>query len=209
MKRALVVGLVILGALLVVVGCGGSQRAAVSVTGTTKMASTGLPCSAYPDAKPVSCLTPAQRRAAAARAKAQAKADAKAQAKAAKEAATAAAAARAKALAQSIAQGKALLRANAWHSGYFQQDDNVFWEWRNGGSCQSFATNGCWHVAVITRNGCSSYVAVNANEYHGSAIVGQLLANQGYGIPPKTVRLFELDADTSGVTANNVKVDCQ
>lgn len=134
--------------------------------------------------------------------------DAKAQAVAAKKAAAAAAVQRAKALAQSIARGKAVLRANAWHAGYNQQDDNVFWQWRNGGSCQSFAMNGCWHVAVITRNGCQSYVAVNANEYQGNAIVGQLLANQGYGIPPRTVRLFELDADANGVTANNVKIDC-
>ena len=193
-------------ASLCLLGCGGGSKQASDAKATTsvKMASTGLPCSSYVDVKPDSCLTPAQRRArrlreraAAAQQKLAAKAQAKADARAAKQAAAAAA-----------AHAAYVAKANAWHQGYYQQDDNVFWQWRNGGSCQSYATNGCWHVAVITRNGCNSYVAVNANEYQGTAIVGQLLANQGYGIPPQTVRLFELDADTGGVTANNVKIDC-
>ncbi|MHB8643965.1 MAG: hypothetical protein ACYDA3_13890 [Gaiellaceae bacterium] len=89
------------------------------------------------------------------------------------------------------------------------QDSNVYWKWVNGGACQGYASNGCWHVEVITREGCTSYAAVNANEYSGTTIVNSLLANQGYGIPPKTPRLFELDADQSGVTANNVTVQCQ
>ncbi len=79
----------------------------------------------------------------------------------------------------------------------------------NGESCADYAQYGCWHVAVISDSGCQSYVAVNANEYQGRAIVGQLLANQGYGIPPRTERLFELDADTSNVTANNVSIDSE
>jgi hypothetical protein len=84
----------------------------------------------------------------------------------------------------------------------------VFWQWRHGLSCQDYVQIGCWHVAVVTRDGCPSYVAVNANEYQGNAIIGQLLDNQGYGIPPKTVRIFELDADASGVTVNDLSVDC-
>jgi hypothetical protein len=170
------------------------------------IASTGLACSSYTGAKPDSCYTVAQVRArqeaqrtAAAKARAAAKAEARAQAIAAEKAAAAAA-----------AHAAYVAAANAWHNGYTQQDDNVFWEWRNAGSCQDYATNGCWQVAVITRYGCSGYVAVNANEYQGSAIVGQLLANQGYGIPPKTVRIFELDADTGGgLKAGNVTIDCQ
>jgi hypothetical protein len=39
-------------------------------------------------------------------------------------------------------------------------------------------------VAVITRNGCGSYVAVNANEYQAGAVIGSLLDNQGYGVLP-------------------------
>jgi hypothetical protein len=169
------------------------------------IASTGLPCSSYADVKPDSCYNSVQLRArrerqriAAAKARAAAKAEVKAQAIAAKKAAAAAA-----------AHAAYVAAANAWHNGYYQQDNNVFWEFRDGASCQDFATNGCWHVAVITRYGCSSYVAVNANEYQGGAIIGQLLDNQGYGIPPRTVRVFELDADTSGVTARNVTIDCQ
>jgi nucleoid-associated protein YgaU len=179
-------------------GCGGSNQAALTVTVTKTVK------------PPAPKLTPAQRRArqararaAAAKKKAAAQARAKARAKAAKKAAAAAAAAAAK-------HRAAVAAANAWHKGYVQQDGNVFWEWRTSGSCEEFATNGCWHIAVITRNGCPSYVGVNANEYKGSAIVGQLLANQGYGIPPKTVRIFELDADQGGpLKAGNVSVDCE
>jgi hypothetical protein len=97
---------------------------------------------------------------------------------------------------------------NAWHTGYFQQDENVYWRWINGKSCQEFAENGCWHVEVITRDGCPSYVAVNANEYQDRAIVNELLDNQGYGIPAKTPRVFELDADEGNVSVGNVSVEC-
>lgn len=112
--------------------------------------------------------------------------------------------------ARAAARRAAIAAANAWHQGYNQQDGNVYWKWVHGSSCQDYATDGCWHVAVITRDGCSSYVAVNANEYSsGGQIVNALLDNQGYGIPAKTVRIFELDADPDGDTANNVTVDCQ
>ena len=164
--------------------------------------------------------TDAQVRAeAAAKAKAAAKAaaanrvraaaTAKAEAKAA-AARRARAAARAKAAAQAAAAERARIAAeNAWHQGYIQQDDNVYWKWQNSGSCQSFAEYGCWHVVVITRDGCASYVAVNANEYSsGGAIINSLLDNQGYGIPPKTSRVFELDADQSGRKAGDVHIDC-
>lgn len=113
------------------------------------------------------------------------------------------------AAARAKAQAAAIAAANAWHQGYFQQNENVYWKWVNGESCKDYAQNGCWHVEVITRNGCPSYVAVNANEYAGGAIINSLLDNQGYGIPPKTPRVFELDADQSGVTAGNVSIDCQ
>jgi hypothetical protein len=145
---------------------------------------------------------------AAVKSPAQIKAEAQAQARAAKiERAKARVAAR-RASAAAAAHAAFVLAANRWHQGYTQQDANVFWQFRHGLSCQDYAQSGCWHVAVITRQGCSRYVAVNANEYQGSAIIGQLLDNQGYGIPPKTVRVFELDADTNGVTARDVSIDC-
>ena len=96
-----------------------------------------------------------------------------------------------------------------WYpKGYNEQDDNVAWKWVDTRSCHDFAENGCWHVAVITKDGCSSYVAVNANEYRGGAIINQLLDNQGFGIPGGTVRIFELDADAGNVTADDVQIDC-
>jgi hypothetical protein len=98
--------------------------------------------------------------------------------------------------------------ANAWHRGYFQQDENVFWRWRSGLTCQDYALHGCWHVEVITQYGCETYVAVQANEYREGTIINSLLDNQGFGIPPQTPRIFELDADEAGVTANDLSIEC-
>lgn len=42
----------------------------------------------------------------------------------------------------------------------------------------------------------------------GGSIVGSLLGNNGTGIPPKVPVIIELDADASGVTADDVKIDC-
>src|SRR5581483_4179744 len=128
-----------------------------------------------------------------------------ARAAAAQRAAAARAAAAQRAAAAEAAR---IAAANAWHAGYYQQDANVYWRWDNGASCQDFAQSGCWHVEVITRDGCPTYVAVNANEYSGATIVNALLDNQGYGIPPRTPRIFELDADQAGITAGDVTVDC-
>jgi hypothetical protein len=162
------------------------------------ISSMGFACSSYDSgAKPADCFTPAQRRARAALARAQAITAAKA---ARKRAAAAVLAAKARAA--------EIAAANAWHAGYYAQDENVYWKSVSSGSCQAFASNGCWHVAVITRDGCSSYVAVNANEYQGPTIINQLLDNQGYGIPPKTARIFELDASADGVTMKDVQIDC-
>jgi hypothetical protein len=112
-------------------------------------------------------------------------------------------------VARTNARAAAYARANAWHQGYVSQDGNVYWKWTTGASCQTYVTDGCWHVTVITRDGCPSYVAVNANEYQSGTIINQLLDNQGYGIPPQTARLFELDADAgSNVTAGDVTIDC-
>jgi hypothetical protein len=125
-------------------------------------------------------------------------------------AARAAAAKRARLAREAAARRARIAAENAWHQGYTQQDENIYWRWEDSGrSCQDFAQSGCWHVAVITRDGCPSYVAVSANEYSGGAIINSLLDNQGYGIPPQTPRVFELDADQDGVTANDVTVECQ
>lgn len=102
-----------------------------------------------------------------------------------------------------------LLAANRWHRGYFRQDGNVYWRWRDELSCQDYAVDGCWHVEVITRNGCQTYVAVQANENRGHAIVNELLDNQDFGIPPKTRRIFELDADAGSTEAGNVSIGCE
>lgn len=154
------------------------------------------PCWEFPLAdKPAACLSVAQL-SAQKQAKKRAAAQARAEARAVKKRAAAAAAAQA--------------AANAWHSGYHEQSGSVFWKWKDTATCQEFAQYGCWHVVVITKYGCPSYVAVNANEYQHGAIIGQLLDNQSYGIPPKTPRVFELDADTgANVTAGDVSIDCE
>jgi hypothetical protein len=107
--------------------------------------------------------------------------------------ARAAAAAAKRAAAERAAHAAYVRAANAWHAGYYQQNYNVYWKWADTGNCADYVTGGCWHVKVITRYGCSNYVEVDANEYHGNTIIDQLLDNQAYGIPAKTPRIFELD----------------
>lgn len=170
----------------------------------------GAACLSYnKGSKPADCLSISQAAAqkrAAKRAAARARVAAK---RAAVKARAAARRAARRAAAEAKARAAAIAAANAWHKGYHEQSGSVFWKWSNSGSCADYAQNGCWHVVVITKFGCPSYVAVNANEYQGKSIVGQLLANQGYGIPPKTPRRFELDADTGNVTAGDVTVNCE
>jgi hypothetical protein len=203
-----IVALALLGALLT--ACGSSRssthRGQIAAPTTTKPADVtdmdGFTC---PPKKakygrcpgnPYYGKKPAQVRALK---KAKARAEAKARAKA-----------RAEAAARAKARAAAIAAANAWHKGYYSQDDNVYWRWVHGRSCQDFAENGCWHVEVITRYGCQSYVGVEANEYQGSSIVGDLLDNNGNGIPPKTPVVFELDADAGGnLTAGDVSVTCE
>jgi hypothetical protein len=189
-------------------GCGASHDAGKTPAPTTTRSVALRTCASYPSAKPKpqsclskagyecstylelqkppDCVTPAQRRSRAAAVKSRARREAVA----------------------AKASAARLAAANAWHKGYLEQDANVFWKWLAQRGCREFATNGCWHVEVITRDGCASYVAVNANEYVGGTIVNSLLDNQAYGIPAKTPRIFELDADQDKVTANNVTIDC-
>ena len=109
---------------------------------------------------------------------------------------------------KAAAGAEAERRANAWHQGYYEQDENIYVRFPQTGDCASYAEYGCWHIEVITRDGCSSYVAVHANEYRGETIINELLDNQGYGIPPMTARRFELDASTSGSAIDDVTVEC-
>jgi hypothetical protein len=100
--------------------------------------------------------------------------------------------------------------ANRWHRGYQQQDGNVYWRWRDLGYCNFDQSQYCWTVEVITRNGCPSYVGVNANEYSGGAVINDFLDNQGFGIPPKTRRIFFLGPpDGENTTLSDVTVDCE
>lgn len=75
-------------------------------------------------------------------------------------------------------------------------------------SCQDYALDGCWHAEVITRDGCPTYVAVQGNEYQGGKVVGSVLDNNANGLPAKTPISFELDADQSNVTLDDVTVSC-
>jgi hypothetical protein len=106
---------------------------------------------------------------------------------------------------------------NAWHQGYYAMPVDTYGESDPGGyakfvegiPCEEYAGEyGCWHVEVIVRDGCQSYVGVQANEYLGGAVVNDLLANNGTGIPPKTPVRFELDASQPDVTLNDLKVQC-
>lgn len=148
-----------------------------------------------------------------------------AQARAAKRAkarveARAAAAAEAEAQRQAVAHEAYVRAANAWHAGYFSADGcDDFGTCTTGlyarfldpseFSCEEYMGEyGCWKVRVITRDGCQSYVGVEANEYSGGSIINDLLDNNGTGIPPKTAITFELDASETGTTVDDLKVQC-
>jgi hypothetical protein len=124
-------------------------------------------------------------------------------------------AARAAARARARARAAAIRAANAWHAGYALAplDESgasgpVYLRWENGLNCQDFATDGCWHAEVIARDGCPNYVGIQGNEYQAGKIVGEVLDNNGNGIPAKTPVSFELDADQPNVTLNDVTVSC-
>ena len=97
---------------------------------------------------------------------------------------------------------------NAWHKGYYQQDENVYWKWISGRSCQD-VQNGCWHVAVITRDGCRGHFSVVANEYRGGKSAAYTMHDQGEGIPARTPMVFELGSNVVAVTtADDVRIHC-
>jgi hypothetical protein len=127
------------------------------------------------------------------------------------------AAAVARARAKAAAHAEAVREANAWHAGYepvptdsYDSNPGAYVKFLdpNSFSCDEFAEYGCWKVEVAVRDGCPSYVGVEANEYKGGAIVNDLLDNNGTGVPPKTPVVFELDASQDGTTVNDVKVQC-
>jgi hypothetical protein len=110
--------------------------------------------------------------------------------------------------------------ANAWHAGYDNADGCDEYGTCTTGlyarfldpsefSCEEYMGEyGCWKVRVITRDGCQSYVGVEANEYSGGSIINDLLDNNGTGIPPRTAITFELDASQPGTTVDDLKVQC-
>jgi hypothetical protein len=77
----------------------------------------------------------------------------------------------------------------------------------DGRGCADYALQGCWHIEVITDQGCS-LLTVEANEMSGGTVVGNVIANQS-NLPPKTPVLLELDADTDqSVTASAPTITC-
>jgi hypothetical protein len=118
--------------------------------------------------------------------------------------------------AKEAARVAAVRAANAWHEGYdlapqdeYGSSGPVYVKWVSGLACAPYmGEDGCWHLQVIARDGCPSYVGAEANEYLGGKVVGSLLDNNGTGLPPKTPIAFELDADQPGVTADDLKISC-
>jgi hypothetical protein len=121
---------------------------------------------------------------------------------------------------QAAAHAAYVRAVNAWHAGYNRADgcdefgtctSGVYARFLDSSSfsCEEYiAEYGCWKVRVITRDGCQSYVGVEANEYSGGSIINGLLDNNGTGIPPKTPITFELDASQANTTVGDLKVQC-
>ena len=71
------------------------------------------------------------------------------------------------------ANGLSTLAASApWYpEGYFVATEGVAWKWTNAGSCR-YSSFGCWHMDVISQNGCPSglYAAVNIVDSNGTVV---------------------------------------
>jgi hypothetical protein len=206
---------VLLGSAAIVAGCGNTQAASDTGSNTTSSKQVVL----VTDADGYSCDSDETRYGLCPKNPLFGKTTGQAHAvRVARAKAKARALARAKARARARARARAayLARLNAWHRGYYLVDasdglgdpiDGFYARWVRG-SCQDFAEYGCWHVQVISATGCSSYVAVEANEYLGNSVVNDLLDNNGTGLPPKTSETFELEASQDGTTANDLKAEC-
>lgn len=127
----------------------------------------------------------------------------------------------AKRLARDRAYQVALTRAakEPWHQGYTIYADtqdwanyqlpSIYWKWDRT-SCADYATNGCWDVEVITRNGCSTGVSVELAEMQGSTQVDTLYGSSG-PVGPETPTIIELDAlsgDASGMQGEVSSITC-
>jgi hypothetical protein len=71
------------------------------------------------------------------------------------------------------ANGLSTLAASApWYpDGYFVATEGVAWKWTTAGSCR-YSSFGCWHMDVISQNGCPSglYAAVNIVDSNGTVV---------------------------------------
>lgn len=108
-----------------------------------------------------------------------------------------------------------------WHQGYIPYWTGVasyslptiYWRWKSGG-CASYETE-CWHVDVITRQGCPTYLGVQANVYdhRGGSVVDNILGNDGNGVPPLTPAAVEMDDPNvttydPSLVADDVTIQC-
>jgi hypothetical protein len=199
----------LLAVALGVAGCGSTKTVTVTASSSTPPATTTKPAPtpAQLAAAKRDRIAKAKRDAAAAKTRrAAARARAKREAKAAmlrrkRE--------RAAEIARANAAAERERLANAWHQGYDQDatDGRIYYRWLDPSefSCDQFS-QGCWKVKIITSVGCS-YLEVTANETKDGSIVGSLLNNQT-NIPAKTPVLMTLEADQTGVQANNTKFQC-
>jgi hypothetical protein len=102
----------------------------------------------------------------------------------------------------------------AWHRGYAPwladvqrlQLPNEWFHFLSSStySCGEFASDGCWKVEVITRDGCSTGLFIELGEMAGNTQIGTVYGDGG-AIGPKTRAVIEIDADTRGSATARIK----
>lgn len=114
----------------------------------------------------------------------------------------------ARAAARLRAYTAALRRAShePWHAGYTpywgdvtgEKVPNVYWKWIPPAqiSCVSYATNGCWQIQVVTRDGCSSDLSGELGVLDSSGAQIETLYGDAGAVSPLSTTVLEFDADS-------------
>lgn len=116
------------------------------------------------------------------------------------------AAAREAARAQAYRQALSADAHAAWHAGFAAdysgigayQLPNIYYRFVNHpSSCAAYATNGCWKIEVVTRNGCPTALSIQMGEEESNGTqVGTAYGNTG-SLYPRERAVIEIDATQS------------
>jgi hypothetical protein len=96
-------------------------------------------------------------------------------------------------------------RISGWHDGFTAWNGNAFayqaptiyYRWLNDRACPQYDQDGCYHVEIVTRNGCSGVDVTISETPSQSASSPQIGSVDGYtdGLQAQQPAIIEIDAD--------------